>query len=64
MPPTLGLDRFYRRAGFEVGDAGAPIDLWVVFGVHSRIQPAPTSASSCRQAELTKIADIRTLLLI
>jgi tetratricopeptide (TPR) repeat protein len=22
-----------------VGDAGAPIDLWVVFGVHPRIQP-------------------------
>jgi hypothetical protein len=39
LPPTLGLDRFYRRAGFEVGDAGAPIDLWVVFGVHSLIQP-------------------------
>ncbi|MCG5213266.1 hypothetical protein [Streptosporangium sp. KLBMP 9127] len=32
------MDRFYRRARFEVGDAGAPIDLWVVFGVHSRIQ--------------------------
>ncbi|WP_327581641.1 GNAT family N-acetyltransferase [Nonomuraea sp. NBC_00507] len=39
MPPTPGLDAFYRRQGFQVLEAGAPLDMWMVFGVHSRIQP-------------------------
>jgi GNAT superfamily N-acetyltransferase len=39
MPPTPGLDSFYRRRGFSVMDPGAPIDLWVIFGIHSHITP-------------------------
>jgi hypothetical protein len=39
MPPTPGLSAFYRRQGFDVIEAGAPLDLWMVFGVHSRILP-------------------------
>jgi GNAT superfamily N-acetyltransferase len=39
MPPTQGLETFYRRAGFDVLAPGAPIDLWVIFGIHSHIQP-------------------------
>jgi GNAT superfamily N-acetyltransferase len=38
MPPVPGLDAFYRRNGFEVLAKGAELDLWVVFGVHSRIR--------------------------
>jgi GNAT superfamily N-acetyltransferase len=37
MPPTPGLDVFYRRNGFEVLGHGEGLDLWPVFGVHSRV---------------------------
>ncbi|MFD0480431.1 GNAT family N-acetyltransferase [Nonomuraea thailandensis] len=39
MPPTPGLSAFYRRQGFDVMEPGAPLDMWMVFGVHSRILP-------------------------
>jgi GNAT superfamily N-acetyltransferase len=39
MPPTSGLDSFYRKAGFTVLDTGAPLDPWVVFGFSSLITP-------------------------
>ena len=45
MPPTPGLDAFYRRHGFEVLDPGESLDLWPVFGVHSR-SSTPTSAGA------------------
>jgi hypothetical protein len=41
MPPTPGLDFFYRRNGFEVLGHGERLDLWPVFGVHSRIDTDP-----------------------
>lgn len=41
MPPTPGLDTFYRRNGFEVLDSGQGLDLWPVFGVHSRVDTDP-----------------------
>jgi GNAT superfamily N-acetyltransferase len=41
MPPTPGLDAFYRRNGFEVLDQGEGLDLWPVFGVHSRVDTDP-----------------------
>jgi GNAT superfamily N-acetyltransferase len=41
MPPTPGLDTFYRRNGFEVLDSGEGLDLWPVFEVHSRIDTDP-----------------------
>ncbi|MBB2749228.1 UNVERIFIED_ORG: GNAT superfamily N-acetyltransferase [Microbispora rosea subsp. rosea] len=41
MPPTPGLHVFYRRAGFQVLQPGEPLDLWVIFGVHSEIHPGP-----------------------
>lgn len=39
MPPTPGLDAFYRRSGFEIQQPGEPIDLWVVFGIHANAVP-------------------------
>ncbi|MGW0486324.1 GNAT family N-acetyltransferase [Nonomuraea sp. NPDC003214] len=39
MPPTPGLGAFYRRQGFDVMEAGAPMDMWMVFGVHLSILP-------------------------
>jgi GNAT superfamily N-acetyltransferase len=41
MPSTPGLDAFYRRNGFEVLGHGEGLDLWPVFGVHSRIGTGP-----------------------
>jgi GNAT superfamily N-acetyltransferase len=41
MPPTPGLDVFYRRNGFEVLGHGEELDLWPVFGVHSHIHAGP-----------------------
>ncbi len=41
MPPTPGLDTFYRRQGFTVLDRGAGFDPWVVFGVHADVRPEP-----------------------
>ncbi|MBB2744660.1 UNVERIFIED_ORG: GNAT superfamily N-acetyltransferase [Microbispora rosea subsp. rosea] len=41
MPPTPGLDAFYRRSGFEIGQLGQPIDLWVIFGMHANTFPGP-----------------------
>jgi hypothetical protein len=41
MPPTPGLDTFYRRNGFEVLDSGEGLDRWPVFGVHSRVDTDP-----------------------
>jgi GNAT superfamily N-acetyltransferase len=41
MPPTPGLDASYRRNGFEVLDYGEGLDLWPVFGVHSRVDTDP-----------------------
>jgi GNAT superfamily N-acetyltransferase len=41
MPPVPGLDAFYRRNGFEVLGHGEGLDLWPVFGVHSRIDNEP-----------------------
>ena len=41
MPPTPGLDTFYRRAGFEVLAPGEGLDLWPVFGVHSLVETDP-----------------------
>jgi GNAT superfamily N-acetyltransferase len=37
MPPRPGLEAFYQRNGFQVLGEGEALDLWVVFGVHSRI---------------------------
>jgi len=37
MPPTPGLDAFYRRNSFEVLDFGEGLDLWPVFEIHSRV---------------------------
>jgi hypothetical protein len=37
MPPRPSLDAFYRRNGFQVLSKGEGLDLWVIFGVHSRI---------------------------
>lgn len=53
-PPTRGLDRFYHRAGFEVGELGAPIDLWVIFGVHSYIQPGTDERIFLRQVRRSR----------
>ncbi|MFG1706493.1 GNAT family N-acetyltransferase [Nonomuraea sp. M3C6] len=39
MPPTPGLSAFYRCQGFDVMEARAPMDMWMVFGVHSSILP-------------------------
>jgi len=39
MPPTPGLDAFYRKRGFAVLDQGVGFDPWVVFGIHSLIYP-------------------------
>ncbi|NBE98111.1 GNAT family N-acetyltransferase [Nonomuraea sp. KC401] len=39
MPPTPGWSAFYRRQGFDVMEAGAPMDMWMVFGVHSTFLP-------------------------
>ncbi len=39
MPPTPGLDAFYRRSGFEIGQPGEPIDLWGIFGVQAKAFP-------------------------
>lgn len=33
MPPTPGLDAFYRRCGFDIQQPGDPIDLWRVYGI-------------------------------
>jgi len=41
MPPTPGLDAFYRSCGFEVLAPGEKLDLWPVFGVHSHIGADP-----------------------
>lgn len=41
MPPTPGLDAFYRSYGFEVLAPGEKLDLWPVFGVHSLIGADP-----------------------
>ena len=41
MPPTPGLDAFYRRNGFEVLGHGEGLDLWPVFGVHSLVSTDP-----------------------
>jgi hypothetical protein len=41
MPPTPGLDAFYRRNGFEVLGHGEGLDLWPVFGIHSLISTDP-----------------------
>lgn len=41
MPPTEGLDDFYRRHGFEVLAPGVGFDPWVVFGFHADIHPEP-----------------------
>jgi GNAT superfamily N-acetyltransferase len=41
MPPTPGLDTFYRRQGFTVLDPGEGFDPWVVFGVHADVRPEP-----------------------
>jgi GNAT superfamily N-acetyltransferase len=41
MPPTDGLDDFYRRHGFDVLQQGAGFDPGVVFGVHADIHPEP-----------------------
>lgn len=41
MPPTEGLDGFYRRHGFEVLEPGTGFDPWVVFGFHANIHPEP-----------------------
>lgn len=46
MPAVPGLDAFYRRNGFDVLDVGDELDMWVVFGVHSRIRTAQVSNSS------------------
>jgi hypothetical protein len=35
--PRPGLDAFYRRNGFQVLSEGESLDLWPIFGVHSRI---------------------------
>jgi GNAT superfamily N-acetyltransferase len=39
MPPTPGLDAFYRRSGFEIQQPGEPIDLWIVLGIHANAVP-------------------------
>jgi GNAT superfamily N-acetyltransferase len=39
MPPTPGLDQFYRRAGFTVLDPGEPMDLGTMFGDDAQIFP-------------------------
>jgi GNAT superfamily N-acetyltransferase len=41
MPSTPGLDAFYRRNGFEVLGHGEGLDLWPVFGIHSRVDTDP-----------------------
>ena len=41
MPPTPGLDSFYRQCGFTVLGPGEGLDPWIVFGVPSLISPGP-----------------------
>jgi hypothetical protein len=41
IPPTPGLDTFYRRNGSEVFDHEEGLDLWPVFGIHSRVDADP-----------------------
>jgi GNAT superfamily N-acetyltransferase len=38
MPPTPGLDDFYRRNGFDVLDPGEGLDMWPIFGIHSLVE--------------------------
>jgi GNAT superfamily N-acetyltransferase len=49
MPAVPGLDAFYRRNGFDVLDVGDELDMWVVFGVHSRIRTDPDERFFIRQ---------------
>jgi GNAT superfamily N-acetyltransferase len=49
MPAVPGLDAFYRRNGFDVLDVGDELDMWVVFGVHSRIRTGPGERFFIRQ---------------
>ncbi|GAA3467326.1 hypothetical protein [Nonomuraea roseola] len=37
MPPTPGLDAFYRGSGFEIQLPGEPIDPWVIFGMQAKV---------------------------
>lgn len=39
MPPTPGLDEFYRRRGFDALNLGAGWDSWVVTGIHAEVRP-------------------------
>ncbi|MEU0568445.1 hypothetical protein ABZ297_24105 [Nonomuraea sp. NPDC005983] len=39
----------YRRQGFDVMEAGAPMDMWMVFGVHSSILPGADERFSFRR---------------
>jgi len=42
MPAGVpGLDAFYRRNGFQVLAQGESLDLWAIFGIHSRIDTDP-----------------------
>ena len=41
MPPTRGLDVFYRRCGFTLLEPGEGFDAWIVFGIHTKIHPQP-----------------------
>lgn len=41
MPPSPGLDDFYRAHGFDVLEQGVGFDPWVIFGVHADIHPEP-----------------------
>lgn len=50
MPAVPGLDAFYRRNGFDVLDVGDELDMWVVFGVHSRIRTGSGERFFIRQA--------------
>ncbi|MER7367055.1 hypothetical protein [Nonomuraea wenchangensis] len=39
MPPTPGLEAFYRRSGFEIQQPGEPIDLWRIYGIQVKAVP-------------------------
>jgi ribosomal protein S18 acetylase RimI-like enzyme len=42
MTAAANLPGFYQRCGFQVLEPGEALDLWVVFGMHSRIEASPS----------------------